>query len=1316
MSPPVRARLRRLRFALLGLAATVVILLGVAAGVVQLMLPWLERHPEQVEHWLAERLQRPVRIGHVDGAWIGGGPVLALEDVHIGPPSGGARVFSIPRAELAFDPWALFSRDHATSEFRMAGLELTLVNEDGNWRARDLQLGDTGSPGTFSMGALGAVEIRSLKLTIEDARNGRQHELEVPVLRLLNHGRTTRVLGRARLAGSDSPLLDLVADLDFAARSGEVYAGGRDIDLAEFAAQPWPGGVQPVGGTGAVQLWARVRDARIDDVRARVDLAGASFAAGEPVEVDAAATVLPRVGFERLAFVARWLRDARGWKLDLADVVAGAVDTPPGRATLERGGEPEAPHWLAAAADLQLRPWGDLAMLAGQLPQDARRWLYSARPHGVLARATLDWRTRDDFELAASLRGAGIAPGGSVPGIERIDVDLRGDAAALLFELPTQALRVDYPHLFRRPFVFSAFGGDVVAHRIDDGWQLGTDALAFEGEGYGGELRGSVDLVRDRRPRVDLQAVATHGEVVAAKLFWPLRTMSPKAMGWLDRALVGGSVSGRAAVRGDLEDWPFRNHAGLFIAQADVRDATLDYHEEWPQAEHIEATARFINTGLDVQASSLATMDIKVGPAHAAIGDFGDALLDLEAKGQGSGASLLRFLRATPVGRRFREQIEGLAIGGRGDVTFKMALPIARSNEVVLEGNVTLRDAKIDLPRYDLHFTGASGPLRFTRDGFTADALDVGFRERDARLSVAIGSHAADPRHAFEARLDGAWPVAAVFADVPVLLPFVDRFPGDAVWRAQLAIEVDATDRAGRARLGLDSDLRGIAIELPAPLAKPAAQALPFRLDLELPAAGRPFTASLGNLLAANGVLPGADRPFAARLEFGTAAAAQPPPAQGITIGGRTPVLDAGAWLDLAVGGAGTTSGLVRAVDVEAADFQLASRHFADMRVGIEADADATQLRFDGEALSGTIEIPAANLVGRGIRADFARVHWPEPPPDTPDAGAFTQVAPAALPPLHIAIGDFRLGSASFGAAQFESTPYPGGMRIDRLAAQSPNISMSASGHWTGAASNSRSQLVIELVAQNLGQMMDALGFPGLIDGGDTRATIDASFAGPPSAFALAKLDGTLAIEVGEGRILDVEPGAGRIFGLFSLTEIPRRLSLDFSDFFRSGLSFNSISGRFRLADGNAWTDDLKIESPAADVLVTGRTGLRAKDYDQYMDVTPHAGATLPIVGAIAAGPVGAAAGLVMQGILNKPIGKAVERRYHVTGSWENPEIIQLARSRAGTPQRPSPSEAGAPEPTAELPESPSGIPAPEQDEAPWMVLPEPDALHRSRL
>jgi uncharacterized protein YhdP len=382
----------------------------------------------------------------------------------------------------------------------------------------------------------------------------------------------------------------------------------------------------------------------------------------------------------------------------------------------------------------------------------------------------------------------------------------------------------------------------------------------------------------------------------------------------------------------------------------------------------------------------------------------------------------------------------------------------------------------------------------------------------------------------------------------------------------------------------------------------------------------------------------------------------------------------------------------VQGVDVQAGDFLFGGRHFPDQHLAIADGAAGTTLRLDGAALAGSLEVPpAAELATRGIVATFARMHWPDAPPDAPDASAFTGVAPAALPPLHLAVDDFRLGESSFGTARFDSHPVAGGMQVDTLQSQSPNVTMTAHGDWTGSAEQNRSHLAIELSAQSLGRMMDALGFPGLIDGGATRATIDASWAGPPSAFALPRLDGSLDVEVAEGRILDVQPGVGRLFGLFSLTEIPRRLSLDFTDFFRSGLSFNSIRGTFRLADGNAWTDGLTIRSPAADIVVTGRTGLRARDYDQQMVVRPHAGSTLPIVGALAAGPVGAAAGLVMQGILNKPIGKAIARRYTVTGSWDKPTITQVARGApllppASPPPPTDPAGPAAPNPAGDAP------------------------------
>jgi uncharacterized protein YhdP len=140
-------------------------------------------------------------------------------------------------------------------------------------------------------------------------------------------------------------------------------------------------------------------------------------------------------------------------------------------------------------------------------------------------------------------------------------------------------------------------------------------------------------------------------------------------------------------------------------------------------------------------------------------------------------------------------------------------------------------------------------------------------------------------------------------------------------------------------------------------------------------------------------------------------------------------------------------------------------------------------------------------------------------------------------------------------------------------------------------------------------------------------------------------------------------PGVGRLFGLVSLAELPRRLTLDFGDVFGKGLGFDSINGDFRLADGSATTNNLVIKGPAAQISITGRTGLRAKDYDQYVLVVPHVGNSLPVIGAVVGGPVGAAAGLAVQGLLGHGLNKTIGARYHVTGSWDKPVMTLVEKT-----------------------------------------------------
>lgn len=1277
MNPIWRARLRRVRFALLGTVAAGVILLGVLAGLTHLAMPWLASHPQRVAQWLGERLGREVTIGRLDGAWAGGGPVLQLEDVLIAARDGQQPPLAIARAQLAFDLLAPLRRERTFSEFRIDGIDLHLVNEGGHWQLRGLDLGEGAQPKRpFSLGALGALELGNVRLRIDDEAHALQLDLALPVLRLINHGEWTRVLARVAPRANPQALLDLVADLDLGKVSGTVYVGSRAVDLAAALAALAPGGVRMTRGTGLAQLWLELDAGVLTAARARMDLRNTGFVAASAINAAPNIAIEPRAAIDHLAFAARWLRGDAGWTLDIANLVAGSNDAAaPGVLRVARAQGDVGAQWDAAGRNLPLEPLGALAMLAEPMEDGLRQWLYLAHPRGRFERAELHWRSAQDFDLSAALRGAEFDAAGHAPGIGALDVDILGDAQATLLHLPSQALRVSVPRVFRWPFEFSALEGDLVARRDEEGaWHLDTDRLGFDAPGYGGEVRGGVTLASGRKPFLDLYAATSHGEVAAAKAFWPVNVMPAAAVEWLDRGLVDGRiVDGRVAFRGDLADWPFHNHAGYFIARAEVDGTTLDYHPQWPRAQDVHAIAQFINDGMQVDAQAGKVMGNLVQSASATIADFGDVVLELDVKAAGNAASLLNFMRATPVGRRYADPLKDLVVEGKASGGFRLVLPVRDMDAMTLDGTAQLQARRLEQLRYDQHFSDVGGTVRFSQDSLAADDLAATFRQRPVKLWIDVGKAVADPAHVFEAKVAGVFPASAVFADMPALAPVVAHLQGESTWSALVAV-AQATDGAAAVKLSIDSDLAGTAIDLPVPLAKQAPALWPLHIQMPLPYTGQLASVQLADRLAIAAQLPSDARAFALRLHFGAEPA--PPPAQpGIVIDGSMPQLDAGAWLRFVFNGPSGASSIVHAVDVHADEVSFADRRFDGVRLRIDTLDQATRVRIDSAALAGQLDIPRSNAAS-GITAQFTRMHWPELPPGVPAASTLVDVAPGSLPPLHVSVDDFRLGTASFGTARFESRPDGGRMVVETMETRSPNVTMKASGEWTGTAATNQSHMDISLDALSLGGMMDALGYPGLIDGGRTHARIDASWPGPPSAFALADLDGSLDIDIAEGRIPDANPGAGRIFGLLSITEIPRRLSLDFSDFFRSGLGFNSIKGRFNLADGNAYTDGVHLDSPAAEIVLSGRTGLRAKDYDQRLLVEPRAGAALPVVGALAGGPVGAAAGLVVQGILNKPISRAVARQYIVTGSWEKPVFTPVSAQRARAPSRPGASKA----------------------------------------
>ncbi len=230
---------------------------------------------------------------------------------------------------------------------------------------------------------------------------------------------------------------------------------------------------------------------------------------------------------------------------------------------------------------------------------------------------------------------------------------------------------------------------------------------------------------------------------------------------------------------------------------------------------------------------------------------------------------------------------------------------------------------------------------------------------------------------------------------------------------------------------------------------------------------------------------------------------------------------------------------------------------------------------------------------------------------------------------------------------------------LKTLSLKHQDIKLEASGDWilNDASNQHISHLKVAVTGEKLGQSLSALGLGNSIKNGQVAFSGNLTW---PAAFWSLDFDqakGSATIKIKDGYLLDVDPAAGRFVGLLSLSALPRRLTLDFSDFFKEGLEFDRITGDFLIHDGSMWTTNLNMTGSVSEVNIVGRTGLKAKDYDQMITIIPQVRDALPVIGSLVAGSSVGWAVLLFQRLFKDPIDDSVSIKYKVTGTWDKPHI-----------------------------------------------------------
>lgn len=1264
MSSPLRRRIRHARRWLGYGSLLLLIAVALLVSLFTQLLPAVESHPEQIARWLSERVGEPVSFSRARGEWTRRGPRFVFEDLVIG--KGGDRL-AIGRAQLQVAVYSGLLPGQPLTELKVRELALTLVQDaDGRWQVIGLPGQQAAGDPFERLEGFGELQIEKARLAIRAPRLKVDAQLPRVDARIRVDGTRLRAGVSAWIELGDAPV-SAVLEFDRGSKDGLLWAGGDRLVLAHWAPLLRAVGIVPERGRGELNLWARLRDQRVREVTLSADIAETRLRSSAPVRAGDGRMLSTRVGFDRLQANARWSATALGWRLH-----APRLNLTRGKKVsrldglLVEGGT----RFGLRGRELDLSPLASMLALSDRLPGGLRLFLLQSNPQAVLRNVSIVGRRNGRLQGSLELADLSLQAYGTRPGLSGLAGKLRFDEYGGVLRVDSRPVRVDWPVALRQPEQLR-LSGTLALWRNGRGWTLGSEALQLRGEDFGASLRMALGFQGDgSAPTLDLAAALAPASVQTAKRFWILHKMPPATARWLDAALVAGTVrDGRIAIAGDLDEWPFRNGVGSFDARARLTQNTLKFRPDWPAGENLELDLAFDGPGFTVKG----TGDLHgnhVASVEGGIEDFHAPWLNLAIATEGQAEPLRQLMLASPLAKEYGEHMRALSIAGKAAVEVKLYLPLRDAlGDSHVDGSLALSGASLADSRWNIAFTGVEGRTSFNERGFATDNLAVRLQDEPGTFNLRVGDATGDAGVAALATLDGRFSAATLIDRDPDLAWLKPWMNGIANWR--VAVGVPASPKGARSappsQLRVNSDLVGVEITMPAPLGKAAGAALALELQAPLPVEQGEVNLRLGTLMRMRAQLK-KNAPMRGAIQFGEGALPSAP-AQGLTVRGRVPELDSTGWVAFAGKGEPEAKSPIHDVDVQADRLVFIDRGFADARLQLERSAALTKVQLKGKGIDGTIEIP--NDTARGVQGRFASLFLPS---DSGEQAAVVSTAvavedPSSLPPLRFSIADLRIGAAQLGKAELQTSPMASGLRIDKFQTQAKNLSLSAAGEWVRSPAGSRSNLRVDFTAASLGQMLDALGYGNMVDDGRTRATLTGSWPGSPGAFSLATLSGNLKAEVGEGQLLDVEPGgSGRILGLISLAEIPRRLSLDFSDFFKKGFAFNSVKGDFAFSEGIARTDNLRIDGPAAEIRVSGDTAMREKQYDQRVEVLPKAGGILPAIGLIAGGPAGAAVGAVAQAMFQKPLKQTARVVYRVTGPWEKPVVKVIEKGPAKSP------------------------------------------------
>jgi len=349
-----------------------------------------------------------------------------------------------------------------------------------------------------------------------------------------------------------------------------------------------------------------------------------------------------------------------------------------------------------------------------------------------------------------------------------------------------------------------------------------------------------------------------------------------------------------------------------------------------------------------------------------------------------------------------------------------------------------------------------------------------------------------------------------------------------------------------------------------------------------------------------------------------------------------------------------------------ATELMVVGKKLDNVVVGASHQKGVWQANLDSEQASGYVTWNEG-AGGRGLGKVTARLAMLVVPKEAAsDASHLLEGrhASAQIPGLDIVAENFELFGKKLGHLELVANNAAAAAarewRISKLSLVNSDAELKATGKWSTREGENLSDLTYVLDIGNAGKLLDRLGFQNLLHAGKGTMEGDISWKGLPFALDMPSLSGQLKLNLTAGQFLKVEPGAAKLLGVLSLQALPRRLTLDFRDVFSEGFAFDGITGAVHITQGVAKTDNFKMRSLNATVLMDGTADIVKESQNLHVVVIPeiNAGAASVVYG-LAVNPVIGVGTFLAQLFLREPLIRAFTHEYKITGAWKEPVVTK---------------------------------------------------------